>query len=279
MPDHGAADEPKPTVDAAGEVIAGGWPNGDVVRLGTVDSTNRYVLDAVAAGRDGGFVTVCDHQRAGRGRRGRVWSDPPGGSLLCSVLFRPRLEPDHFGLLTLLVANATIEAIETVTGVHATAKWPNDVLIGERKVAGILAEVGRPASDGAIPVVVGVGVNISAPPGWLDGTIGDDGLPIRARATTLEEATGIAPSRDELLDALLAALARRCGREPTSAVVVPTVTEMRQRCSTIGRAVRIDEASGSREGFATGITDTGRLEVEIDGRTVTVDAADVTHLR
>ena len=277
MPDDGAADDP--TVDAPGEVTAGGWSDGDVVRLGTIDSTNRYLLDAVAAGRDGGSVAVCDHQRAGRGRRGRRWADPPGGSLLCSVLFRPRLEPDHFGLLTLLVAAATVEAIEAVTGAHASVKWPNDVLIDDRKVAGILAEVGRPGPDGATPVVVGVGVNLAAPTGWLDETVGDDGLPIGTRATTLEDATGIAPDRDVMLGAFLAALSRRCGPEPTSAIVSPTVIEMRHRCSTIGRAVRIDDASGSREGVAIGITDAGRLEVEIDGRNVIVEAADVTHLR
>jgi BirA family biotin operon repressor/biotin-[acetyl-CoA-carboxylase] ligase len=279
MPDHVAPDDRTPTVDASGEVTAGGWSDGDVIRLGIVDSTNRYALDAVAAGRSGGFVVVCDHQTSGRGRRGRTWVDAPGGSLLCSVLFRPRLDPDHFGLLTMVVAGAMCDAIESTTGARAGVKWPNDVLIGERKVGGILAEIGRPAPDGSIPVVVGVGVNLTAPPEWLTETVGDDGRPLGERASTLEASTGVAPRRDDLLTAFVAALGRRCGHEPTAAIVPATVDEMRTRCVTVGRAVRIVEPSGARDGVAVGITETGRLEVEIDGRTVIVDAADVDHLR
>src|SRR5438876_4697526 len=126
----------------------------EVRRFAELDSTNRRVLDEARAGAAEGLVVVADHQTAGRGRLGRTWVAPPGSSLLVSVLFRPgSLEAGH--LLTTAVALAACDACERVAGVAPDLKWPNDLLVGNLKLGGILAE-----ADGAA-VVVGLGLNVN----------------------------------------------------------------------------------------------------------------------
>ncbi len=114
-----------------------------------------------ALGREGapeGTVVVADHQLAGRGRRGRAWIAPPGSALLLSILLRPSLPWARWPELTLAAACAVVEAVEAQTGLAPTLKWPNDVLVGERKLAGILAEgvMGHAAF-----LVLGIGLNVS----------------------------------------------------------------------------------------------------------------------
>src|SRR4051812_27340870 len=109
------------------------------------------------AGAPEGLAAVADHQTAGRGRLGRAWVAPPGASLLLSVLFRPDLAPERLHLTTAAVALAAAEACEAVAGVLPVLKWPNDLLVGDRKLAGVLAESRLPA------VVVGIGLNVNWP--------------------------------------------------------------------------------------------------------------------
>ena len=130
---------------------------GPIERFDEVDSTNRYLLDEAAAGRRGaGAVAVADRQTAGRGRLGRRWSAPPGGSLLVSVLLRAPADPARRHLLTLSAGIAAVEAVTTLTDGSVTPrlKWPNDLVVDDHKLAGVLAEsVGD-------HVVVGMGLNI-----------------------------------------------------------------------------------------------------------------------
>lgn len=143
-----------------------------------------------------GAVAVADEQTEGRGRLGRHWLTPAGTSLLVSILLRPDVEPARLPQLSLVAGRACAEAIAEVTGLETDVKFPNDVLVEGRKVAGILAE----ASDGR--VVLGVGVNVSQEAGQL---------PAQARtpATSLLVATGREIDRAELLVALLDRLERR----------------------------------------------------------------------
>ena len=127
---------------------------GEVRWLSEIDSTNRYLTDEARAGAPTGLVVVADHQTAGRGRLGRTWVAPPGASLLVSLLLRPTVAADRRHLLVMAAGLAMAEAVEAETGVVAGLKWPNDLLVGERKLAGILAEVAGDA------LVVGIGVNI-----------------------------------------------------------------------------------------------------------------------
>jgi BirA family biotin operon repressor/biotin-[acetyl-CoA-carboxylase] ligase len=217
----------------------------DVRHFDEIDSTNRYLLEEARVGAPEGVVAVADHQTAGRGRLGRRWEAPPGGALLCSVLLRPELPPARLHLVTAAVALAAAEAVERVAGVRPEVKWPNDLLLDGRKLAGVLAEAELPA------VVVGIGVNVTAAP--------PDAV-----------ALGEGADREDLLAALLAGLDRRYGRWDDVAA------EYRSACATVGRRVRVEPTTGEPyEGEATGITDEGHLLV--DGRVVA--AGDVYHLR
>ncbi len=221
----------------------------EVVRLALVDSTNRYVLDRAAAGEPEGLVAVADEQSAGRGRLGRVWEAPPGAALLTSVLLRPRLSVERVHLVTLAAATAAAAVTRELAGVEARIKWPNDVVVDDRKLAGILAEV-----DGTGAVVVGIGVNLR-----------DDWFPDELRAI----ATACAVDRDELLYRWLRAYDARL----TSLDGVHD--EVTRRSATIGRRVRVDLQNESFEGTAERLTPEGYLVV--DGRVVA--AGDVVHLR
>jgi BirA family biotin operon repressor/biotin-[acetyl-CoA-carboxylase] ligase len=143
-----------------------------------------------------GAIAVADEQTEGRGRLGRRWEAPAGTSILCSVQLRPAVDAAHFPELTVVGADACAEAIRAVTGLEPTLKHPNDVLIGSRKVAGILGE----ASEGR--VVLGTGINVNVPA---------DELPVDVQipATSLLAETGEQVDRIELLVELLAALERR----------------------------------------------------------------------
>ena len=143
-----------------------------------------------------GAVAVADEQTEGRGRLGRRWETPGGTSVLCSVQLRPTADPAHFPELTVVGAEACAEAIRAVTGLEPSVKHPNDVLIGARKVAGILGE----ASEGR--VVLGIGINANLPEGALPADV-------RIPATSLLAETGAPVDRIELLVQLLAALERR----------------------------------------------------------------------
>jgi len=143
-----------------------------------------------------GAVAVADEQTEGRGRLGRHWEAATGTSLLCSIQLRPTLEAARFPELTLVGAKACADAIQVLTGLEPSLKHPNDVLVGGRKVAGILGE----ASDGR--VVLGIGINTNTEAGELP-------VDVRIPATSLLAETGRAVDRVELLVELLAALERR----------------------------------------------------------------------
>jgi BirA family biotin operon repressor/biotin-[acetyl-CoA-carboxylase] ligase len=227
-----------------------------LVHLDRVDSTNRVAADAARAGRSEGLVVVTDYQTAGRGRLGRRWEAPPGSALLASMLLRPTgLAPERSHLVTSAVGLAAVAACRSEAGVEADLKWPNDLLIGERKLAGILAERVGDA------VVVGLGLNLSvAPPG----------------AATLDEAAGRRIDRDRLLDAVIGALDGRYDAWDEVA------SEYARSCATVGQRVRA-ECPGGRVlvGTATGVDLDGRLVVVAadGGEPVALAAADVTHLR
>ena len=143
-----------------------------------------------------GAVVVANEQTEGRGRLGRPWLAPTGTSLLLSVLLRPKVDPARLPELSIVAGRACAEAIAEVTGLETRVKFPNDVLVRGRKVAGILAE----ASEGR--VVLGVGVNVTQKPGQLPADV-------RTPPTSLLIETGRAIDRGELLLALLERLERR----------------------------------------------------------------------
>ena len=197
-------------------------------------------------------MAVADHQTAGRGRLGRTWEAPAGASLLMSVLLKPDLAPERRHLATAAVALAGAAAIEDA---GPNLKWPNDLLIGDRKVAGVLAEV-----DAGM-IVVGIGINLN----W-------EGDP-PANGIAVNQVVGHAVDRDAVLDALLAALDARYGDWDGVA------KEYRRRCATLGRDVRVELADETFTGTAADVTDDGHLLVDVGVCLRTVTAGDVVHLR
>ncbi len=239
--------------------------NFEIRRFESIDSTNRYLLDEARRGAPAGVVAVADHQTAGRGRRGRSWVAPAGSSLLVSVLLRLHLPAARVHLLTMAAGVAVCEAVEASAGFTPALKWPNDVVVGPRKLAGVLAESDLGASGEARAVVVGAGVNVDWPelPPELAGT-----------ATACNLVAGRPVDRDELLDAFLEHLAAH------ARAVDGVVTEYRRLLSTLGRRVRVETANGTLTGTAVDIGDTGELVVEEEaGETIAVHAGDVVHLR
>lgn len=219
-------------------------------------STNADLLALAAAGAPHGTVLRALHQTAGRGRLGRVWEAPAGANLLVSILFRTGLEQPH--RLTHRVAVAAAIACERVAGVEVGLKWPNDLLIGESKLGGILTQVG--GAGGRVDYVVpGLGLNVRwAPPGAA--CLGTDIDP----AAVLDE---LLRALDELGDS--------------------HDSEYRRRLVTIGQHVRVEMMTGDLLGTAVDVRADGRLVVRpdvspaADGSVtdVLVDTGDVVHLR
>jgi BirA family transcriptional regulator, biotin operon repressor / biotin---[acetyl-CoA-carboxylase] ligase len=240
----------------------------DVHRFEEIDSTNAYLQRQARLGAPEGTVAVAGHQSAGRGRLDRSWEAPPGASLLASVLFRPEFDPSELHLCTAAMALAAAEACRRVAGVGPVLKWPNDILVGEEKLAGVLAEAEFDGGlDGAVTVVVGLGLNIDWP-----GPPGVGG-------TSLRELGAESVDRTALLSGLLDALSTRRALLDTAAGRRDVVAELRNRCATLGRRVRVELATGAVVGVATEIDDAGHLVVRTPDGPRTVSAGDVVHLR
>jgi BirA family transcriptional regulator, biotin operon repressor / biotin---[acetyl-CoA-carboxylase] ligase len=238
----------------------------DVRRFDEIDSTNRYLLEQAREGAPAGVVAVAGHQTAGRGRLDRRWESPPGTNLLASFLLRPRCAPTELHLATAAVALAAADACRDVAGVDARLKWPNDLLVGESKVAGVLAEAdfgGGPA----VAVVVGLGLNV----GWPG--------PPGAGGTSLDEARGSTLDTEAMLEGVLVALAPRAELLDHAAGRAALAEEQRRRCATLGTRVRVTLAAGDVTGTARALDDAGQLVIETVEGTRTVSAGDVVHLR
>ena len=229
-----------------------GW---QVEVLSRAPSTQTVMRDRVHAqppGHAQGLVIVAEEQTDGRGRLDRSWVSPPRAGLTCSVLLRPDLPVDRWGWVPLLAGLAVAQAVREQTELEAVVKWPNDVLVDGKKVAGLLAEV----IDGA--VVLGIGLNV---------TTRADELP-HEQATSLLLAGATMTDRETLLKAVLRGLSGVLGDRDYSSY--------RELCSTLGRQVRVElPGGGSVEGQAEAVDVDGRLVVA----GVAYAAGDVVHLR
>lgn len=223
-------------------------------------STNDDMVVAAAAGEPE-QVAITDLQTAGRGRRARTWHAPPRSSAMFSVLLRGVEAAEAFWKVG-AVSLAAVEAARAVAGVDCTLKWPNDVMIGDRKVAGVLAQ----RVDDVL--VVGMGMNVNWP----------NPLPeeIAARATSLNHHVVGADTigRAELIGTLLADLAARVD-QPSG----PLRDDWVRQCSTIGSHVRVETAERFERGVAVDVTIDGALVVDQAGVHRTFHVGDVVHVR
>lgn len=218
-------------------------------------STNAVVVERAQAGEAAGLVVVAEAQTAGRGRLDRTWASPPRAGLTFSVLVRPDLPAEQWPWLPLWTGLAVATALRERAEVDAVLKWPNDVLIGNQKVCGVLADLPQPGA-----AVLGIGINV---------TTGPDELP-HGQATSLKLAGARTTDRDTVLRAVLRSL--------SSVLADPAAARdaYRERCSTIGRHVRVELPGGDAiKGLADAVDDGGRLVV--DGKPY--GAGDVVHLR
>jgi BirA family transcriptional regulator, biotin operon repressor / biotin---[acetyl-CoA-carboxylase] ligase len=244
---------------------------GDIRWLPSIDSTNRYVLDEAKAGAAEGAVVVADHQEAGRGRLDRDWVAPAGSSLLVSVLLRPDLPLERLHLLTSVVAMAAADACEAEAAVRAGLKWPNDLVVGARKLAGILAEACLEGPR-ARAVVVGLGLNVN----WGDLMVGTS---LAGRAVALDQLAGHEVDRGRLLVALLLGLEERYRALGTPDGQRAQAAEYRRRCTTVGRVVQVELPDESFTGTVADLTEDGQLIVDVGACFRTITAGDVVHLQ
>jgi BirA family biotin operon repressor/biotin-[acetyl-CoA-carboxylase] ligase len=234
-----------------------GW---QVERVAETGSTNDDLVAAARRGAPSGTVLVTDHQTAGRGRLGRRWDAPPGASLLVSVLVRPSpAAATRLHGATQAVGLSAQAACVDVGGFRPELKWPNDLLVGTRKLAGVLAE----AVPGA--VVLGMGLNVAWPPEPTE------------LAISASSVAGRPIGRDDVLAAYLGHLAGRLEQwehDPST-----LHADYRAALATLGLAVRVELATGTIDGIAVDVAPDGQLVVVSDGQQHLVSAADVVHLR
>ena len=231
---------------------------GNVHYFAEIDSTNSFALEQGAAGAPHGSVYLADAQSAGRGRGAHSWASPPGSGLYVSLLLRPSLAPGDALWISLAAGLAVLAAVRTTTGLVADLRWPNDILFGRRKVAGILTEMHAEATRVRY-LVVGIGINVHQPsfPSEL------------APAATSLAIEGGAALRGVLLGALLQALsaevAALTGGAPSEAQR-SVLARLEAASSWIrGKAVVIDEgqagAGSSFTGVTAGLDNRGFLQV------------------
>jgi BirA family biotin operon repressor/biotin-[acetyl-CoA-carboxylase] ligase len=240
--------------------------------LESTASTNDVAARLAESGVEEGTTVVAEAQTRGRGRHGRVWFSPPGAGLYVSVIVRPAAGMAGGGnpasLLTLASGVAIAEAVRAVTGVPAGIKWPNDVMIGGRKLAGILAEAA--VQGGALQfVVVGFGVNLQPaayPP------------ELASRATSIEAETSRPADRALVLAEILAAMGDRYADLRVGRFDAILSAWRHLAASLPGAHVEWDSPSGVVRGRAQDIDRDGALLVKVDGRIERVVAGEIRWL-
>lgn len=237
-----------------------------------IESTQAPAKAAAREGAAHGSAWAADLQTAGRGRRGRSWHSIRGRDLTFSVVLRPRMDPSHAPLVSLSCALAVHGAIsDLVSG--ASVKWPNDVLIGERKVCGIICECS--ASRGALEwIVAGIGINVGRREDELPPQ--EDGRP---PATSLFIELGRDVSRAEVLASVLSRIDSELSLIESPSGRAEMIARYEAVCSTIGRTVAVISQDGRTEARAVGISPSGALVADDGIAQREFDSADVIHIR
>ncbi len=220
------------------------------------DSTNTRAAEAAEWGAPHGTVVCADSQTGGRGRFDRRWESPPGVNLYLSLLLRPPIDPQRAPQLTLVTAVAVAKAVEESANVRAQLKWPNDLYLGGKKAAGILAEMSADA-DRLRHVVVGVGLNVNAEAFHFPGKL-------RRTATSLRLATGKSIPRADVLVHFLDRFAEAY-RDFLSAGFAPLRSEWNRRSLLNGKRVKVSYREGEAWGTAAGVDEDGMLLFRRDG--------------
>ncbi len=243
------------------------WLAHRIVHYARIGSTNDEARRLALEGTPDGTLVVADEQTAGRGRLGRAWVAAPGEALLFSLVFYPPLQPHEAYQLIMLSAVACVEGIAAETRLQPTIKWPNDLLLGRRKLAGILSEAC--ALDQGLYVVVGIGLNVNVDfSAWPE---------LAGQATSLAETFGRPLPRLPLLQEILRRIEARydqlrAGQSPYA--------DWAANLATLGQEVRVTTHEGTFEGLARRVDPDGALIiVQADGAERRILVGDVERLR
>jgi len=241
-----------------------------ILRYDALPSTNTEAASQAARGAPEGVCVVAREQTRGRGRQERVWISPPGAGLYFSIVLRPRLRPETWPLLTLAAALAVGDALAEACALRTDIKWPNDILAGERKLCGILAETVETASGRAC--ILGIGINLTERAYPLE---------LRAQATSIEGATGTRAEVEFVLDALVGRLAARYAQLQAPGGGAEIIRDWSANSSyASGRRVRVHTPTEIFTGTTCGLEPDGALRVETaTGEIRRVRAGDVQALR
>jgi BirA family biotin operon repressor/biotin-[acetyl-CoA-carboxylase] ligase len=246
-----------------------------IVYYPTIGSTNDAAAALASSAASEGAIVIAEAQTRGRGRRGSSWFSPPSSGLYVSVVLAPgraAIDPERAtGLVTLAAGVALAEAVETMTGLLPAIKWPNDLLVGRRKLAGILAEalLIPGSSPPAGVVILGYGLNVG--PMSYPAALAD-------RATSLELELGRAVDRAALLAESVAALAARYDDLLRGRFDAILDRWRRRAPGSVGAPVSWASPSGRLSGTTAGIDDRGALLVRVGSRIERIVAGDVTWL-
>jgi BirA family biotin operon repressor/biotin-[acetyl-CoA-carboxylase] ligase len=242
---------------------------GSTVRvLQNTTSTNDEANRAALEGHPEGLVIFAESQSAGRGRMGRRWSSPTGRGLWFSVLLRPSLTPGECTQLTAASANALVRAIQSATGITPEIKWPNDLLIKGKKIAGILTEMSAELEH-VRSVVLGIGIDVNQ-------TASEFPADLRGIATSLKLATGKNVSRPDLAEAVLRNLDHEYARI-LAGNFAAVAEEWASHCSTLGKQATIDMGTRRVHGRAEALDENGALLLRTEhGRIERIIGGEVT---
>lgn len=232
----------------------------------TIDSTNTYAKVLAASGAPEGTVVIAGHQTGGRGRLGRSFSSPSGMGIYLSVILRPDCLPEALMHLTCATGVAASKAVETVTGICPGIKWTNDLVLGKRKLGGILTELSLdPVTRKVEWAVVGIGINCCQQPGDFPEEIRDIACSLNMHPRAVPALTAV------LIDALQTMRADLLRGKPE------IMAQFRQRCVTIGQEISLLRGDEVRHGQALGVDDNGSLLVQLtDGCTQSVASGEVS---
>jgi len=231
--------------------------------LPTVNSTNTLAMQLAHERPEEGLVVLTDNQTAGKGRQGRRWVDVPGCNVLSSIVLLPGFPPH---LLVMIASLAVVDAIAATCSVTATIKWPNDVLIGDHKVAGILIETSHDLT-GRLIAVIGIGINVNGRIEEVTEHLAEQASFV-ARATTLETVCGHTVQREALIAHLLQRIEKdylalqqeAAGDLPGTTPASRLIREQwRGQLSTLGRAITVRQGKSIISGVAEDVDGNGEL--------------------
>ena len=243
------------------------WIGRDVRYFASIDSTNLYARRLGEEGAPEGILVIADEQTAGRGRSGRSWSTPPGSAIAMTLLLRPKIMPERISMVTLVMGMAVARAVRELYGLDAGIKWPNDVVVGGKKICGILTEMSSEMTA-VNYIVIGVGINAN---------VKEFPEEISATATSVSLETGKDAVRAELIAAVMKAFEEYYESFTADADMRSLKDAYNAMLVNVNRQVRVLEPGNEYTGEALGIDEAGRLLVKCeDGSVSRVYAGEVS---